>query len=80
MVIFPRFLAGISGNLGVEDEKAGLQFGHMGTDTLTVLFKQRAALRFRADAALPQSCVVQHFPNRHPGRFETVEKFYPGQD
>jgi hypothetical protein len=53
MVIFPLFLADISGNLGVEDEKAGLQFGHMGTDTLTVLFKQRAALRFRADAALP---------------------------
>jgi hypothetical protein len=39
MVILPLFCASISGNLGVEDEEAGLQFGHMGTDTLTVLFK-----------------------------------------
>src|SRR5690606_5142118 len=81
-VIFfhPLFHAGISGNLGVEDEKAGLQFGHMGADTLAVLFKQRTALRFRANAALPQGRVAQHFPNRHPGRFEAVEKFYPDQD
>ena len=57
-----------------------MQFGHMRTDTLTVLFEQCAALCFRVDAALPQGCVTQHFPNRHPGRFETIEKFYPGQD
>src|SRR5215475_13233518 len=80
IVLHPLFLAGISGNLGVEDEKAGLQFGHMRTDTLTVLFEQRAALRFRVDGALPQGRVTQHFPNRHPGRFETIEKFYPDQD
>lgn len=52
----------------------------MRTDTLTVLFEQCAALRFRVDATLPQGCVTQHFPNGHPGRFETIEKFYPGQD
>lgn len=52
----------------------------MSADTLAVLFEQRAALRFRADAALPQGCVAQHFPDRHPSRFKTVEKFYPDQD
>lgn len=57
-----------------------MQFGYMGADTLAVLFEQRAPLRFRADAALPQGRVAQHFPDRHPGRFETVEKFYPDQD
>ena len=57
-----------------------MQFGHMRTDTLTVLFEQRAALRFRVDAALPQGRVTQHFTNRHPGRFETIEKFYPDKD
>jgi len=52
----------------------------MGADTLAVLFEQSAAFRFGADAALPQGCVAQHFPNRHPGRFEALEKFYPDQD
>lgn len=52
----------------------------MRSDTLAVLFKQRAALRFRADATFPQGLVAQHFPDRHPGRFETVEKFYPAED
>ena len=52
----------------------------MCTDTLTVLFQQRAAFFFRANAALPQSCIVQHFPNRHSSHLETVQKFYPGQD
>jgi hypothetical protein len=53
MILHPLFGAGISGNLGVEDEKAGLQVNHMGANTFTVLFEQRATLRFRADAALP---------------------------
>lgn len=52
----------------------------MGTDTLAVLFEQSASLRLRANAALPQRRVVQHFPYRHPGRFEAFEKLYPDQD
>ena len=52
----------------------------MRTDALAMLFEQRAALVFRADATLPQSRVAQHFPNWHPGRFEAVEKLYPDQD
>lgn len=52
----------------------------MRTDTLTVLLEQCAALRFRVAAALPQGRVTQHFPYRHPGRLETIEKFHPGQD
>lgn len=52
----------------------------MRTYALTVLFEQHAALRFRIDAALPQGRVTQHFPDRHSGRFETIDKFYPGQD
>jgi hypothetical protein len=49
----PLFLAGVSGNFGVEDEKAGLQIGHLGANTFAVLFEQSAAFRFRADATLP---------------------------
>jgi len=80
MILHPLFPAGISSNLGVEDEKAGLQLGHMRTDALTVLFEQRATLCFRVDAALPQGRVTQHVPNGHPGRLEAIEKFHPGQD
>ncbi|OJW63712.1 MAG: hypothetical protein BGO65_08940 [Afipia sp. 64-13] len=80
MICHPLFVTGVSGNLGIEDEEAGLQFGQMRADTLAVLFEQRAALRFRANAALPQGRIAQHFTNRHSGRFETAEKFYPNQD
>jgi hypothetical protein len=52
----------------------------MSTDTLAVLFEQRSALCFRVDAALSQGRVTQHFPNRHPGRLETIEKLNPDQD
>jgi hypothetical protein len=52
----------------------------MRTDTLAVLFEHCATLRFRANAAPPQGRVAKHFPNRHSGRFEAVEKFYPDQD
>ena len=52
----------------------------MGADTLAMLFEQRAAFRFRVDAALPQGRVAQHFPDRHPGRLETIQKSGPDQD
>ncbi len=40
----------------------------MGADALAVLFQHFAPLRLRADAALPQGCITQHVPDRHPGR------------
>ncbi len=44
-------LAGISGNLGVEDEERGLQFGDMCADAVAVLLEQTAALSFRFNPA-----------------------------
>lgn len=52
----------------------------MGADALAMLSQHFASLRFRADAALPQSCITQHVPDRHPGRSQTPEKFDPDQD
>ena len=52
----------------------------MGTDILAVPFQKRAALRFGADAAFAQGRVAQHVPDRHPGRFQAIEKLDPGQD
>jgi len=80
MVLHPHVGAGVSGNFAVEDEKAGLQIGQLGANTFAVLFEQGLAFRFRADATLPQGCILQHVPNGHSGCLETPEKFDPGQD
>jgi hypothetical protein len=73
-------LTGVPGDLGVEDEKRGLEFGSMDADALTMLFQQFLPLRLRADAALPQSCITQHIPDRHPGRSQTPKELDPDQD
>lgn len=52
----------------------------MNSDTLAMLFQHIASLRFRADAALPQGCVAQHVPDRHPGRSQTAKESDPDQD
>ncbi len=39
MYFRPLLSASVTGDFCIEDEKTGLQFGHMGTDTLAVLFK-----------------------------------------
>jgi hypothetical protein len=57
-----------------------LQFGSVGTDGRTVALQKLATLSLSADAALPQCCVAQHVPDRHPGRLQTAEKLDPGQD
>jgi hypothetical protein len=57
-----------------------LQFGNVGTDGGTVALQQLATLSLSADAALPQCCIAQHVPDRHPGRLQTAEKLDPGQD
>ena len=57
-----------------------MQFGSVGTDGRTVALQKLATLSLGADAALPQCCVAQHVPDRHPGRLQTTEKLDPGQD
>jgi hypothetical protein len=57
-----------------------LQFGSVGTDGRTVTLQKLATLSLSADAALPQCCVAQHVPDRHPGRLQTAEKLDPRQD
>ena len=57
-----------------------MQFGSVGTDGRTVALQKLATLSLSADAALPQCCVAQHVPDRHPGRLQTAEKLDPGQD
>jgi hypothetical protein len=80
MFFRPLFHAGVTGDLGVEDKKTGVQIGHMSTYALAVLFEQRATLRLRAGAALPQDRITQHLPDRHSGRLQTIEKFDPAQN
>src|SRR6266581_2276935 len=80
MILVPCSRAGVASNLGVENEKAGLQFGNVGTDGRTVALQKLATLSLGADAALPQCCVAQLVPDRHPGRLQTAEKLDPGQD
>ena len=79
-MLAPCSRAGVASNLGVENEKARLQFGSVGTDGRTVPLQKLATLSVSADAALPQCCVAQHVPDRHPGRLQTAEKLDPGQD
>ncbi len=57
-----------------------MQFGNVGTDGRTVALQKLATLSLGADAALPQCCVAQLVPDRHPGRLQTAEKLDPGQD
>lgn len=52
----------------------------MDTDAIAMLFQYFAPLHLRADAALPQSRIAQHVPDRHPDRPQTPEEFDPDQD
>jgi hypothetical protein len=80
MVFHPLFRAGIAGDFGVEDEKAGLLFGNVSPDAVPVLFEQLPPFGFRRRAAAPKSRIAQHLTDRHAGRFEATEKFNPDQD
>jgi hypothetical protein len=80
MVIYPRCLAGIAGDLFVEDEQAVRKIGGMSADTLTVLYKHLAALSFRFHTARSQGCITQHFADWHSGCFQTPQKFDPDQN
>src|SRR3954453_21525929 len=80
IVLHPLFHAGVSGDLGVEDEKTVLQFAKMRAYTHALLFQQRATFRFRPGAAVPKGGIAQHFPDRHSRRLHSVEKFDPDQN
>ncbi|MBB4003825.1 hypothetical protein GGR03_002906 [Aurantimonas endophytica] len=72
--------AGIASDLGIEDEKAGLQFGDMGSDTLAMFFEHLPARRSGHVAFRTERRVAQHLADRHAGRFQAAEKFDPRQD
>ncbi|WP_258195212.1 hypothetical protein [Pseudomonas japonica] len=77
MVIYPRGVTGIAGNLLVKDEQAVAEFGDMGANTFAVLHKQLAPLGFGLRATRSKVGVAQHFPDGHSRRFQAVEKFDP---
>lgn len=52
----------------------------MGADPRTMLFEKLTAFGFRPHTTFSQGCIAQHVPDRHPGRFQTAEKFDPDQD
>src|SRR5579872_1052464 len=74
------FVLGVAEDFGVEDEKSALQLADLTADFLAMRRQQTAALRCRFGAALAQRRVAQHFSDRHPGRFQTTEEFYPSQN
>jgi hypothetical protein len=80
MTLDPLLGAGIAGDFGVEDEKAGFQLFDMRPDALAMLFEQFAALRLRRDTTILQLRIAEHFPDRHPRRFQAAEKLDPGED
>jgi hypothetical protein len=80
MVFYPPVRSRISGDLGVEDEKAGLQFGDTRLNPFAMLPKQFAALVIGHAPLLPQRRITKHFTDRHSGGLETTDKFDPGQD
>ena len=73
-------MAGIAGDLAVEDDEAGGQFCNMGADGIAMPLQQGATLDFGAGAFFPQRCVAQHLADRHSGRLEPAQELDPGQD
>ena len=73
-------LAGISGDLRVEDEKAILQLGKPRPDAFAMPLQKRTSLGFRARSLLPQGRIIQHLADRHSRRLQAAEKFDPDQD
>jgi hypothetical protein len=73
-------LAGISGDLGVKDGKAGLQFGKIRPDFGPVLDQQGAAPRSTRRAFSPQHGITHHVADRHAGGLERSQKGDPCQN
>jgi hypothetical protein len=80
IVLLHRVDAGIAGDLGVEDGKAGLKLGHTRPDFRPMPFKQNSTFLLGCQATLTQVRVAQHLPDRHAGRLEAAEKVDPYQD
>jgi len=75
----PLAVAEVAGDLCIEDEKAGLQFGDMHPDVLTVFFEHALTSGFGHIALLTERGVSKHFADRHSGRFQATEKLDPDQ-
>jgi len=71
--------AGIAADLGIEDEKAGIEFRHMGADAFAVPLQHFAPRRFRA-ALRTQSGILKHLAYGHPGHFQAADESDPRQD
>jgi hypothetical protein len=80
MVFHPPVRSGISGDLGVEDEKAGLQLGDARPNPLAMLPEQLPALVIGNAPLFAQRRIAKHFPDRHSGCLETTDEFDPDQD
>ena len=52
----------------------------MRAHAIAVSLEQSPALRSGRCAALAESRIMQHLPDRHPGRLQALEKGHPGQD
>lgn len=72
--------AGITGNLLIEDEETGLEFGHMSQDLFAMLFQYVGTLLVRRRAKLAQLGITNHVANWHARGFQAPEKFNPRQD
>jgi hypothetical protein len=70
----------MSGDLGVEDAKAGLQFGDARPNPLAMLPEQFSTFVIGDASLFPQRRIAKHFPDRHAGRLETADEFDPGQN
>jgi len=80
MVFDPLLDVGIAGDLGVEDEKAGFEFGDASANLLAVPFQQQTTIGFRAGSRFAQRRIAQHLAERHAGSLEPAEEIDPGQD
>src|SRR5262245_28978220 len=80
IILHPLFRFGITADLGVEDEKTGIQLVDVGTHAFTVPLQQRAPLGLGAAASIPEFRVKQHVPDRHTSRLQSAEKLDPHKD
>jgi hypothetical protein len=83
MMLCPLFragISGISGNLRVEDEKAGFQFVDVGADALAMLFKKFATFSLCRNTTIPQLRKAEHVPDRHSRRFQASEELDPDKN
>src|SRR3954464_8368920 len=70
----------VAGDLGVEDEKAALEFGYGSSHLRPMMIEQPSAFRSRRGALSPQIGVTHHLADRHSGRFQATDEGNPRED